>query len=75
MNGTKSQRQSRPLANLGDMRAFAFEALQVCCPSCSATRIVDVSILPDQVLLDWFAPRMRCHECGQDGPMVRPHKL
>jgi hypothetical protein len=66
---------SRPFANLGDMRTFGFDALQVCCSSCNATRIVDVSVLPDQVLPDWFAPGMRSHECGHDGPIVHPHKL
>ena len=66
---------ARPLLTLGDMRAFGFNALQVCCPSSNATRIVDVSILPDQVLLDWFAPRMRCHVCGQGGPMVHPDRV
>ena len=67
--------RARPLLTLGDMRTFGFNALQVCCPSCDATRIVDVSILPDQVPLDWFAPRMRCDVCGENGPTVHPHRV
>jgi hypothetical protein len=48
--------QSRPFANLGDMRAFRFDALQVSCLSCSATRIVDVSVLPNQGLFAGISP-------------------
>jgi hypothetical protein len=47
------------------MRARGLNALWVCCQVCSASRVVDVSILPDEVMLAWFKPRLRCHECNQ----------
>jgi hypothetical protein len=64
-----------PILTLGDMRGQGFTGLWVCCATCKATRVLDCTLLPDQVPLDWFQPRLRCHECSEVGPLVRPHKM
>ena len=64
-----------PILTLGDMRGHGLNALWIRCAACKATRVLDVAILPDQVLLDWFQPRLHCHECNEVGSLVRPHKM
>lgn len=68
-----SRKRYGPVLTLGDMRAHQMNALLVRCRECNATRVVDVSIMPDEVLLIWFPPKMQCRKCSKGDPVVSPY--
>jgi hypothetical protein len=69
---TPSTSERQKGMSLGNMRSLGPRSLDVTCTACGRRTIFNLDDWPDEVLVQWFAPRMRCSKCGHRGANVRP---